>query len=330
MEQIPQQAPPPVEPPKKRFWRLVTTTFNGYLEEHPFQKAIYTWFKKEGQGVRNGWVLFFALALGFIVLAARGMHWVDDKIHVSEMSATNGIHAAETKGLNSKITQLESDKSDLTRQRDKSDLQAQNDRNALAPWMQLAKSKYSDETPSNSLEMLFQHVAAVEAREPKFELYLDRTHLTDLCTVTLSTNRQIHIRVVNIGGETATGLEIILTMPVAVTNVSCTGWRLVSGEIYLVPTGQLFPEGKSSNNLNAWRVISDSSIASFDSFGAPAFSISTNLPTLSITQAIIRDFGFGVVPHNIEDLSGSCMPAQIAVFSQNSKKQKLQFLMKYQ
>jgi hypothetical protein len=118
-------------------------------------------------------------------------------------------------------------------------------------------------------------------------------------------------------------------MPVAATNVSCAGWQQLSGMIVQIPLGQ--PHGGEQKNewCNAWRVVSDVPIASEDTFGAPPFSISTNLPKLSVTKKIVESFGFGVGPTNTVDLSDFCMPAQISVFSHNSKKRLIMFAMKY-
>lgn len=78
-------------PPKQSIKELASTWFHGYLEEHPSKKAVYTWFRKEGKGVKSGWVLFTVAALGLMAFTGYGVNWVNQKLQDSAMSATNGM-----------------------------------------------------------------------------------------------------------------------------------------------------------------------------------------------------------------------------------------------
>lgn len=311
------------DPPKKRFKELLSTAFHGYLEEHPFAKAVYSWFRKEGKGVKSGWVLFSVLAVGLMALAGYGVNWIDQKLEDAEMSATNGIHAAKIDELNDKIDQLKSEKSDLIRQRDKSDLQAQNDRNALAPWMELAKSRFADENPSNSLALLFEHVIAMESRAPKFEVFLNRQPIiNDQTTVPLATNREVDLKVKNNGEETAAGLEVSITTPLNETNVLCQGWIKTAGDIEV--------GGETIEGVNNWRMVADHGIAFGDGFPLPAFKIETNLPSIPVSNEMMKRLGWvfyrgsNEIPPN-----AAYIPMEITVFSLNSKRKTIRLLLKY-
>jgi hypothetical protein len=76
------------------------------LEEHPSQKAIVNWFKKEGKGLKHGWVLFFVIALGLIYASGRSVHWIDKQLNNAAMNETNTVQSATNHEYETKIDTL--------------------------------------------------------------------------------------------------------------------------------------------------------------------------------------------------------------------------------
>jgi hypothetical protein len=306
---------------------LVSGLVKGHLDEHPLQKAAVEWFKSEGRDVKNGRVLFSVLAIGLMAACWWVTHRVDNKIAEAEMSATNGIHTAEAKGLNDKIEQLKTDKVELRQQSDKFELQAQNDRNALAPWVQLAKSQFSDASVSNGLDRLFQHVAAMESRQPRFDLQLNGLEVTNGMVIELPTTRQIDMIVFNRGEDTASGVTIELMMPIATTNVVYSDhWRSFPGYRFLNVTHN---KPQKLEGVSSWMCTSEHRIPWNDAFSASPFIISTNSSKSFVTQEMLEHLGFVVTATAEKNYVYPMLPMQIDIFSDNSKRQTLKVLLSY-
>jgi hypothetical protein len=329
MEELPPEKPgqaaeaPPEKTPKG-FRSLALKLVEAYFEEHPIQRAVFEWLRKEGSGVRNGWFLFALFALMLVSVAAWGVHRIDAILADSAMSATNAIQQSKIETLTQKSQDLQRDKDELRQDRDTYKLAAQNADNALAPWKQLANNAYSDVPIQQRMDSLFQHVAALEASQPKFDVQVNELEVTNGTTITLEATREIRIKVRNTGENTASGITIVLSMPLASTNAICPGWSLGNGEMEDSATHQPI------KGASIWYVVCDHRVPSQDGFPAPGFIISTNAPEPAISWEMMLQFSFGhPVINPIDTTPSRFLPAQLSVFSDNSKRQNLQFLLSY-
>jgi hypothetical protein len=313
MAEMPSLPPQQDKPHRKALAILRDSALERWPEIKPLEKGL----REAWRQMKQGLLLFLVLIGAPVALLTYYLtHHIDGELYNASVSVTNVVHKGEIKELDASISQLkqkvqglEQDKNLLRQERDKSDLQAQNDRNALAPWMQLANSQFTNAPFNQRLDLLFEHVASLEAKSPRFTVFVNDLEITNRMILSLSEDRKMIIRVENDGEETAPNITVFLTLSTVLSNPICPGWQPISGSLH-------DEHRKKLEDMFGWKVVSDNAIASHDSFLAPPFSISTNAPPLVVV---------GYLP----DKAVPGATANITVYSTNSKKQEITFLVVY-
>lgn len=313
--------PLPPTPKEKPFRKALTVLHDMVLAKWAFLRPFEVSLREAWSQMKQGLILFLILiAAPLVFVTTCGVRHVYIRKAESTMAATNSFRDSEKSGLsttiqtqNTTISDLKHDKDGLLRQSDKFEEKAQNAENALAPWKQLANSQFTNAPFNQRLDLLFEHVAALEVIRPRFDVNLNGRSLKDGTAVVLSNTRSMQIDVVNTGEETAFDVTIVLFLPIASTNAECSGWEKASGMVYNKNRQEL--KGWSS-----WRIISQNDLSADDSFGTPSFTISTNLPAQIIGLSTTNIFQGSLV---------QTMPAEISVFSRNSKRTLILFSLSY-
>jgi len=106
---------------------------------------------EEGKGVKSGW---FAFIIFTVIAFWGGCHYSERNID-EKLSGITNYFGGELSKSESRITSLKDELDDAKRDRDKYQTDFLNAQNALAPWMELANSQFSNAPISKRLTLLF-------------------------------------------------------------------------------------------------------------------------------------------------------------------------------
>jgi hypothetical protein len=203
---------------------------------------------------------------------------------------SNGVvmlsYQVENTHLNRRVSDDQSALAELKRQRDEAN-------NALAPWVQLANSHFTNTPVTKRLDSLYEIVKAnaeaftsilqaMTIDRPTFRLTLNEEPLSSISEdvsapyriMAIPEPRELRLRVENVGKVTAEHLTISVLCPVNMTNVNGTGWEAQAAGKW---QGNIGGQEVHLNDLSHWVVVADKSIANNSLFIAPRFIISTNV-----------------------------------------------------